>query len=102
MTLKRFIIPFLSLIALPASLKANVDPNVFDMCIKAVDFEGCVKSFSSQKKVLKKDVNKKKGWNIFPFHNKEVQKNSTELKTVTRNAMNSHIFSMRLPITVTT
>ena len=100
--MKRFIIPFLSLIALPASLEANVDPNVFDKCIKAVDFEGCVKSFSSQKKGSKKDVNKKKGWNIFPFYKKEVQKNSTELKTVTRNARNSHTFSMRLPITITT
>ena len=90
------------LLALPLSIEANVDPNVFDKCIKAVDFEGCVKSFSSQKKGLKKDVEKKKGWNIFPFNQKEVQKNSTELKTVTRNAINSHTFSMRLPITVTT
>ena len=96
--MKRFIIPFLSLIALPSSLEANVDPKVFERCMKAVDFEGCVKSISSQKKDFKKDVKKKKGWNIFPFSQKEVQQNSTELITVNRNAMNSHTFLMRIPI----
>ena len=96
--MKRFIIPFLSLIALPSSLEANVDPKVFERCMKAVDFEGCVKSISSQKKDFKKDSKKNKGWNIFPFFQKEVQQNSTELITVNRNAMNSHTFLMRIPI----
>ena len=85
------------LLALPTSIEANVDPKVFDICMKAVDFEGCVNTISSQKKDFKKKVRKqKKPWNIFPETS-----NSTELITLTRNALNSHTFLMRIPITRT-
>ena len=47
--MKRFIIPFLSFIALPSAIQANIDPKVAEMCMKASDFQGCVKSMSGQK-----------------------------------------------------
>ena len=46
--MKRLIIPFLSFIALPSAIQANIDPKVAEMCMKATDFEGCVKSMSGQ------------------------------------------------------
>ena len=46
--MKRIIIPFLSFIALPSAIQANIDPKVAEMCMKATDFEGCVKSMSGQ------------------------------------------------------
>ena len=46
--MKRLIIPFLSLLALPSAIQANIDPKVAEMCMKATDFEGCVKSMSGQ------------------------------------------------------
>ena len=46
--MKRLIIPFLSLLALPSAIRANIDPKVAEMCMKATDFEGCVKSMSGQ------------------------------------------------------
>jgi tetratricopeptide (TPR) repeat protein len=47
--MKRLIIPFLSFIALPSAIQANIDPKVAEMCMKASDFQGCVKSMSGQK-----------------------------------------------------
>ena len=47
--MKRLIIPFLSIIALPSAIQANIDPKVAEMCMKASDFQGCVKSMSIQK-----------------------------------------------------
>ena len=44
--MKRLIIPFLSFIALPTAIQANIDPKVAEMCMKASDFQGCVKSMS--------------------------------------------------------
>ena len=64
--------------------------------MKAVDFEGCVNSISNQKKDFKKEVKKKKNWNLFPRNSK-----SNELIKVSRNAINSHTFLMRIPITRT-
>ena len=46
--MKSLIIPFLSLLALPSAIQANIDPKVAEMCMKATDFEGCVKSMSGQ------------------------------------------------------
>ena len=50
--MKRLIIPILSFIALPTAIQANIDPKVAEMCMKASDFQGCVKSMSviNQKK----------------------------------------------------
>ena len=47
--MKRLIIPFLSFIALPSAIQANIDPKVAEMCMKASDFQGCVKTMSGQK-----------------------------------------------------
>ena len=47
--MKRLIIPFLSFLALPSVIQANIDPKVAEMCMKAIDFEGCVKIMSGQK-----------------------------------------------------
>ena len=85
--MKRLIIPFLSFIALPSSIQANIDPKVAEMCMNASDFQGCVKSMSgyrvnsefdnalalfkvgdslkantSIKSYLKKNPNSKEGW----------------------------------------
>ena len=48
--MKRFLIPFLTALALPAVVNANTDPKVAEICMKAADFEGCVKSMSVPKK----------------------------------------------------
>ena len=48
--MKKIIIPFLSFIALPSAIQANIDPKVAEICMKATDFQGCVKSMSVQKK----------------------------------------------------
>ena len=47
--MKRLIIPFLSFIALPSAIQANIDPKVAEMCMNASDFQGCVKSISGQR-----------------------------------------------------
>ena len=46
--MKKVILPFLAFIALPTTIQANVDPKVAEMCMKATDFQGCVKSISGQ------------------------------------------------------
>jgi hypothetical protein len=43
---KRFLIPLLAAIAFPYGVNANVDPKVAEMCMKAVDFKGCVETMS--------------------------------------------------------
>ena len=48
--MKRLVIPFLSFIALPSAIQANIDPKVAEIFMKAADFQGCVKSMSVQKK----------------------------------------------------
>ena len=47
--MKRFLIPFLAAIALPTVVNANVNPKIAEICMKATDFQGCVKSMSAQK-----------------------------------------------------
>ena len=47
--MKRLIIPFLSLLALPSAIQANIDPKVAEICMKASDFHGCLKSISGFK-----------------------------------------------------
>ena len=64
--------------------------------MKAVDFEGCVNTISGPKTIIDKGF--KEGLDILQ---KEVQQNTFELITVTRNAKNSHTFLMRIPITRT-
>ena len=45
---KRFLIPLLAAITLPAAVNANVDPKVAEMCMKAADFKGCVETMSGE------------------------------------------------------
>ena len=47
--MKRFLVPFLAALALPTVANANVDPKIAEICMKATDFQGCVKSMSGQK-----------------------------------------------------
>lgn len=47
--MKRLIIPFLSFIALPSVVQANINPNVAETCMQASDFKGCVESMTEQK-----------------------------------------------------
>ena len=47
--MKRFLIPLLAALALPTAVNANIDPKVAEMCMKASDFQGCVKSMSGKK-----------------------------------------------------
>ena len=47
--MKKLIIPFLSIITLPTSIQANIDPKITEICMKATDFQGCVKSMSVKK-----------------------------------------------------
>ena len=47
--MKKLIIPFLSIVALPTSIQANIDPKIAEICMKATDFQGCVKSMSVKK-----------------------------------------------------
>jgi len=47
--MKRLLLPLLAALALPTTVIAEVDPKVAEMCMKASDFQGCVKSMSGQK-----------------------------------------------------
>ena len=46
--MKKFFIPFLSFLALPSAIHANIDPKVAEKCMKAADFKGCVEAFSGK------------------------------------------------------
>ena len=46
--MKRLIIPFLSLIALPSVVQANINPSVAETCMQASDFKGCVESMTGK------------------------------------------------------
>ena len=48
--MKKIIFPLLACIALPTTIQANVDPKVAEICMKAVDFKGCVEIMSGTKK----------------------------------------------------
>ena len=47
--MKKFFIPFLSFLALPSAIHANIDPKVAEKCMQASDFQGCVEIMSGQK-----------------------------------------------------
>ena len=54
--MKRLLLPLLAALALPTAVNANVDPKVAEMCMKAVDFQGCVKAFSGNENNNDKDL----------------------------------------------
>ena len=45
---KRFLIPLLAAFALPTAVNANVDPKIAEICMKAVDFQGCVNAMTGK------------------------------------------------------
>ena len=46
--MKRLLLPLLAAFALPTAVNANLDPKVAEMCMKAVDFQGCVKAMTGK------------------------------------------------------
>ena len=48
--MKKLTIVLLSFLAFAPAIQANIDPKVVEICMKAADFEGCVKSISGEKK----------------------------------------------------
>ena len=46
--MKRLLLPLLAAIALPTAVNANVDPKVAEMCMKAADFQGCVRAMTGE------------------------------------------------------
>ena len=48
--MKYLLLPLLASLAYPTAINANVDPKVAEICMKAVDFKGCVESMSGTKK----------------------------------------------------
>ena len=47
--MRRFLLPLLAAISLPVDVRANIDPKVAEMCMKAVDFQGCVNAMTGKK-----------------------------------------------------
>ena len=52
--MRKIFIPLLAALALPTGVNANIDPKVAEMCMKAVDFQGCVKAMTGQGDVIEK------------------------------------------------
>tara|TARA_Y100001978_G_scaffold85174_1_gene76348 strand:+ start:21 stop:179 length:159 start_codon:yes stop_codon:yes gene_type:complete len=48
--MKRLLLPLLAAIALPTAVNANIDQEVAEICMKAIDFKGCVEIMSSDSK----------------------------------------------------
>ena len=46
--MKRFLFPILAALALPNAVNANVDPEIAEFCMKAADFQGCVKAMTTK------------------------------------------------------
>ena len=46
--MKRLLLPLLAALALPTAVNANVDPEIAEICMKAVDFQGCVKAMGGE------------------------------------------------------
>ena len=44
--MKRLLLPPLAALALPTAVNANVDPKVAEICMNAVDFQGCVNAMT--------------------------------------------------------
>ena len=44
--MKRLLLPLLAAYVLPNAVNAGVDPEVRKACLKAVDFQGCVRAFT--------------------------------------------------------
>ena len=54
--MKRLLLPLLAVLALPTAVNANVDPKVAEICMKAVDFQGCVNAMTGTDQIsIKKE-----------------------------------------------
>ena len=51
--MKRLLLPLLAALSFPTAVNANVDPKVAEMCMKAVDFQGCVNAMTGVNKNAK-------------------------------------------------
>ena len=47
--MRKLLISLLAAISLPTAVNAEVDPKVAEMCMKAVDFQGCVNAMTGKK-----------------------------------------------------
>ena len=54
--MKRLLLPLLAALALPTAVNANVDPKVAEICMKAVDFQGCVNAMTGQSSTLNSET----------------------------------------------
>ena len=78
--MKKLIIPFLSIVALPTSIQANIDPKIAEICMKATDFQGCVKSMSV-KKTDNLNINPNFDYTLTLFKNGDYLKASKAINT---------------------
>jgi len=46
--MKRLLLPLLAALALPNAINAEIDPKILKTCMKAADFQGCVKALGGQ------------------------------------------------------
>ena len=46
--MKRLLLPLIAALALPTATYANIDPKIAEICMKAVDFQGCVKAMGGK------------------------------------------------------
>ena len=46
--MKRLLLPLLAALALPTAINAEIDPKILKICMKAADFQGCVKALGGQ------------------------------------------------------
>ena len=47
--MKRLLIPLLAGLVLPNAVNAGIDPEIRKACLKAVDFQGCVRAYNESK-----------------------------------------------------
>ena len=47
--MKRVLIPLLAGLVLPNAVNAGIDPEIRKACLKAVDFQGCVRAYNESK-----------------------------------------------------
>ena len=50
--MKRLLLPLLAALALPTAVNANVDPEVHNLCLRAVDYQGCVNAHSGKSNAM--------------------------------------------------
>ena len=46
--MSKFLLSLVMILTIPSGVNANIDPKVTEICLKAVDFQGCVKAMTGQ------------------------------------------------------